>query len=298
MKSIYLILVLFIVPAFYCQAQYNTRILDKTEMSSFASLGIRYNSDYFYMGRSDSVKAPYVIPSMGYYHKSGLFIRTSLSYLVAENENRVDLITLSGGYDYFGKKVASGISVHQYFFSDQSYSVQSEMSTYVTGYVGYDFNVFMLIAEASLGISDNYDVFSAGEISRTFYLLHDRILITPSFLTNFGTQQYYNEYYSKRSLTTGNKAGGGRGHGPGSGNGTSVPVTNINIIESEKFQVLDYELALQMSYKVKNLRFTTSGTFLFPVNPSIVVTESGSYEEDLTNGFVWSVGVRYKISRD
>ena len=251
------------------------------------------------MGRADSVKAPYLIPSVGYYHKSGLFISGSLSYLTAEGENRVDLYTLSGGYDYFGKKIAAGLSVDQYFFSDLSYSVQAEMSTYVSGYVGYDLDAFMIIADASLGISDDLDVFLGGEISKTFYLMRDRLLITPAFYTNLGTQRYYDEYYTQRTLTTGGIGTGGSGKGKGTGASNGVPdpttITEISILESEKFQVLDYELGIQMSYKLNRFRFTTSGTFLFPVNPSTVVTESTTYEEDLENGFVWTVGLRYRI---
>jgi len=89
------------------------RNVDSTGVSSFATVGLRYRSDYYYMGRSDSVKVPYLIPSIAYYHKSGFFISSTLSYLTLEGSARVDLFTLSGGYEYFGRKWATGISVDQ-----------------------------------------------------------------------------------------------------------------------------------------------------------------------------------------
>ena len=253
------------------------------------------------MGRADSIALPYLVPSIGYFHKSGLFVTGALSYVTAEGDNRVDLFTLSGGYDYFGKKTAAGISVDQYFFSKESYSVQAEMRTYISGYVGYDLKAFMLVADASLGVSDDLDVFLGGEISKTFDLFRDRFTITPAFYTNLGTQRYYNAYYTQRTLTTGSQgSSGGKGKGPASGSNGGTPmmpatITEISIQASDKFQVLDYELGVSMSYKLNRFRFTASGMFLFPVNPATVVTEDGTYEEDLDNGFVWSTGLRYRI---
>ena len=299
MKNSFCISIVVLLAPFFAFAQSRNHSVDTAGISSFGSFGLRYKSDYYYMGRADSAKAPYLIPSVAYYHKSGLFIRGALSYLTAAGDNRVDLYTLSGGYDYIGKKLAAGISVDQYFFSDLSYSVQAEMSTYVSGYVGYDLGAFMLLADASLGVGENVDVFLGGEISKTFYLFRDHLSITPSFYTNMGTQRYYDEYYTRRTLTTGGSGTGGSGHGKGSGSAypDMTTVTEISILESEKFQVLDYELGIQTGYRINRLRFITSATFLFPVNPSTVVTESTTYEEELDNGFVWSLGMRYRIGR-
>ncbi len=294
MKNSFFISVILLLAPVFAFAQSRVHSADTAGVSSFGSFGIRYKSDYYYMGRADSAKAPYLIPSVAYYHKSGLFISGSLSYLTAAGDNRVDLYTLSGGYDYIGKKFAAGISADQYFFSELSYSVQAEMSTYVSGYVGYDLDAFMVVANASLGVSDNLDVFLGGEISKTFYMVRDHLSITPSFYTNLGTQRYYDEYYTRRTMTT-----GGSGHGKGSGSASPdmTTVHEISILESEKFQVLDYELGIQMGYRINRFRFATSGIFLFPVNPSTVVTESTTYEEKLENGFVWSVGLRYRIGQ-
>lgn len=274
------------------------RSYDTAANTSYARFALRYKSDYYYMGRADSAKAPYLVPSIGYYHKSGLFINASLSYLTAENQNRVDLYTAAAGYEYFGKKSMIGFSIDEYFFSDESYSVQAEMNTYISAYGGYDLKTFMIMADASLGISNSTDFFLGMELSRMFYTMKNRLIITPSFYVNFGTQQYYNEYYSQRSMTTGEGKGGkGNGSGMGSGGGgsTSTMTTMIGISESEKFQPLDYELALQTTYRIKQLRLTASATFLFPTNPSTVVTDQATYQEELENGFLWSVGARYLL---
>lgn len=273
-------------------AQTNKRQLyDSTLHKSELRIGVRYTSDYYYMGRADSAAAPYLSPTVGYFHKSGFSVRSSLSYLMASGEGRVDLTTLSGGYDFYGKKVAAGVSITEYFFNDQSYSVQSEMSTYLNAYVGYDFSAFVLYADASLGFSESTDVFLGAEINRTFYTLRNRVRVTPAIYMNAGTQKYYNEYYAMRSTQTG--AGKGKGKGSGAQQPSTTP--QLQIVASDKFEVLDYEVDLQVSYTIRKVRFYALTTWTFAVNPAAVVTDTGTYEEELKNGFYWSSGIRLTL---
>lgn len=254
-------------------------------------IGVWYTSDYLFMGRGDSSKAPYLTPYAGYYHKSGLFFNTSLSYLTGEGQGRIDLYKLSGGYDYYGEKFEAGMIVSEYFFSDYSYTVVSEMSTSLSAYVGYDLAGFMIYADGAIGWSGNTDVFAGAEINRKFYALKNKLRITPAVYLNAGTQQYYSEYYSMRSTQTGM----GNGNGGGSGGQQPGIPNSTTIVESQKFQLLDFETDLQVSYKIKKFRIYLAGTLAFPVNPATVVTDQGTYEEELNTGFYWSTGVRLTL---
>ncbi len=253
--------------------------------------GLRYTSDYYYMGRSDSVKAPYLSPSIGYYHKSGFSVRGSLSYLTESGQSRIDLYTVSGGYDYYGKKLAVGASVYEYFFNSSSYVTQAEMTTYVNAYTGYDFSAFMLYADAGLGISNGVDLFLSAEINRTFYAIKNKLRITPSVLVNAGSQRYYSQYYSYRSSQTGY----GKGKGHGGGGQPSAPMQTTQIYAADKFEILDYEADLLVSYKIGKIRLFVSSTWTYPVNPATVISDSGSYQETLRNGFYWTSGVRLAL---
>lgn len=300
--ALFLILVLTFTSLY---AQSERRKADTTSISSALRFGMQYRSDYYYMGRADSAKAPYITPSITYFHKSGLFFSGSLSYLTAEGQNRIDLYTLSAGYDYYRNQFAAGASVSQYFFNDSSYAVQAEMSTYTSAYLGYDLNWLMLFVDGSLGLTSDVDVFLGAEISRAFYLLKDKLRLKPSFYTNFGTQHYYRDYYVYRSIITGGpgkKSGGNNtgNSGPGGGGGTSNPpettiITEARTLNSEKFQMLDYELSLQASYRLNQFQFISAATVFFPVNPSTVVTDQGTYTEELDNGFLWSLAIRYTL---
>lgn len=295
MRWLFLIL-LFI--AFCSVGQSSVRSADTTGMSaSYARVGLRYKSDYYYMGRADSARVPYLVPTFGYYHKSGFFVSSSLSYLLADGEGRVDLFSIGAGYDYYGRKFATGLAVDKYFFSEQSYSVQAEMNTYLSAYIGYDFNWFLMMLDASLGVSQSTDIFVGGEVSRAFYMFRNKVSVTPGVSFNMGTQHYYNEYYTNRSITTGSGGGGGHGQGPGSGSGSdsTIVITEARIRDAEKFQVLDYEASLQVAYRINQFRIIVGATLLFPVNPSTIITDQYTYKEDLDIGKYWSIALRYTI---
>ncbi|CAD5255572.1 MULTISPECIES: hypothetical protein [unclassified Imperialibacter] len=255
---------------------------------SEVQIGIKYTSDYLYMGRSDSVKAPYLSAAVEYIHRSGFFASGALSYLTASDQGRIDLLTLSGGYDYYGTNFLAGVSLSEYFFSDLSYTVQSEMKTYLSAYAAYDFSAFVLHADVNLGFSDNTDVFLGTEINRTFYMLQSRLRLTPLVMINAGTQQYYSEYYTYRSSQTGKGAAKGKGGGP-SGQGSA---TSVSVLESNSFKILDYEAAMRITYRFGNWRLFGQATWAFPVNPSRVTSDAGTYTEELHPGFYWSSGIR------
>ncbi len=258
-----------------------------TDKSEFR-VGIRYKSDYLYMGRSDSLKSPYFSPSLAYFHKSGFFIQGSLSYMVGgANSEKVDLYLLSAGYDYYANKYLLGVSLSQYLFNDNSYSVQSELKTYIDATAGYDFSVFALYLDASLGFSNGIDAFLGGEISRPFYMANNRLKIEPSVNFNLGSQKYYEAYYLTRNNHSAQNSAGGSHHATAS--------QDVQIQESEKFKFLDIEAGVELAYKINKVRLFASSVWTFPFNPSTLIVDGNKFEEKLKNDFYWVAGVRLII---
>jgi len=263
--------------------------IDSVAEKSQLRVSLRYTSDYLYMGRADSAMAPYLSASIGYYHKSGFFVRSGLSYLIAKGEGRIDMISMVGGYEYYKKKLFAGTSLSQYFFSDESYNVMAEMNTYLNAFAGYDLSVVTLYTDISIGFSDGTDIFLGIELDRTFYMFNYKLLITPSVSMNAGSQNYYSQYVNYRNSQTG--AWGGKGKGGGGQPGGSSSQT-IEVQESDKFKILDYEAAIDLTYKIRNIRLFASSTWTLPVNPATLVDDQGEYTENLSNRFYWSTGVR------
>ena len=74
------------------------------EKKSYVLTDISFVSDAVFMGRKDSISAPYLLPSIGYYDASGFYADASLSYLTHSEESRVDLFLLTAGYRFESKK--------------------------------------------------------------------------------------------------------------------------------------------------------------------------------------------------
>jgi hypothetical protein len=99
---------------------------------------------------------------------------------------------------------------------------------------------------------------------------------------------FYSEYYMNRSSQTGS----GKGNGKMAAQQPPMTTQNTQTLESTKFQFLDYEAGLNLTYKINKIRLFTTGIWTFPVNPATFVTDTGEYEEELEKGFFWSTGVR------
>ncbi len=130
------------------------------------------------------------------------------------------------------------------------------------------------------------------ELDHPFYAARDRLKITPTIYANFGTQNYYNEHYSTRR--SGSVRGGGNGNGNG-GSG-STETTTISVVESSKFQLLDYEFSLPVSYTYKQLTFFCTPVLAIPVHPSLITSGGQTTREELSNTFFWSAGIGYKFT--
>src|SRR6516162_292372 len=91
----------------------------------------KYSSNQVYLGRRDSVALPYFIPTLSYFHKSGLYASASVNYLNNATASRVDLVTLEAGYDFTKGKYEGKLSFTQFFYNSQSTNVASEMNSSV-----------------------------------------------------------------------------------------------------------------------------------------------------------------------
>lgn len=249
---------------------------------------IIYSSDAVFMGRRDSIKAPYIFSSLGYYNKTGFFGNASASYLVSSDEQRIDLFLISAGYLFTGEDFSAGLSGTTYFFNEESYNVQSEIDADITAMVGYDFKIAELTLSAAsyFGSGSSTDLVASLMLDRTFYALDRKLLIMPAVMVGAGTQYFYEEYYNTSRL--GNRKGGGNGQqGPGSG-GSSImqsEINNVTISEASEFNILNIEARLPMQYYHKSFIFSFTPMVAFPQSSASITTENAVYKEDLESVF-------------
>ncbi len=254
---------------------------------SYILTDVSYISDAVFMGRRDSIAAPYLFPSIGYYDKSGLFIDVSASYLTSSTESRIDLFLVSAGYLFGSKKWSGGLSATGYFFNEDSYSVQSEMTANINGLLSYDFKVFEVALSASsyFNTGGSTDVFSELQLGRTFKADNDRFLIKPTFSVGFGTQNFYETYYQSSRL------GNRKGTKPVGQHQSSS--NSIVINEATQFNILNVELSSPIQYYYKSFIFSFTPVLAFPQSNATITTEDAVIKEDLESVFYWSAGISY-----
>lgn len=269
---------------------------DETDSKSYWQAGISYLSNSIYLGRKDSVKVPYLTPIIGYYDKSGFFVSGSLSYLLTSGQGRIDLFELEGGYTFSSKKLAGEIYAAKDFYSSESYSVKSEIKGSVNGSLSYDLGFIKPVIQAGIIFNTNIDYSLGIGLEHSFFAADDDLEITPSFLLNASTQNYYSSYYTKRRYSAKRKARTGNGAGA---------TVSAYLPNASEFKIMDYEPGIPINYSTGNFIFNFSPTLAIPTNPTIIeltikpVNGAASYTktstEKLDNTFYWSAGVTYNF---
>ena len=263
----------------------------KNNKSSYFKLSTSYLTNSVYGGRKDSVTLPYITPSIGYYDKSGFFVKGSLAYLSATGNSRIDLFSLETGFDFtISDKLSGGIYASKYFYNNSSTSVRSEMKGGLGGNLDYDLGAITLSSGLDLSFSSQTDITASGAIAHGIYFGEkgNEWGFTPTISVNFGTQNYYQDYIKNRK-----SKGGSRGRGGNSGGGGSTVVTS----GSNKFNILDYELSIPITYDGNKWGLFFTPTYAIPQNPLSIAYSSGSgyVTEKLENSFFAEFGIYIKF---
>ena len=263
--------------------------ITKDKDSSYTTIALIYISDAIYMGRKDSISAPYLYPSITYHHKSGFYASGSFSYLTKSDQSRIDLFLITAGYDFTVKKISGDISATKYFFNEDSYNVISEVEADLTAAISYDFDVINLGLSSSIYFNNgsSSDFFLSSEISHDFISSNNKFQISPTAGIYLGSQNFYEEYYM-----TSRFGNDGRGQGQGSG-GTTETITTVSIEESEKFNLMAIEFSLPMWYVHKQFTASFLPMFVLPQSEATIIADDTLVEEKLDDTFYWMIGLSY-----
>ena len=270
------------------------------EDPSYVSIAVNFMNDAVYLGRKDSISAPYLYPSITYFNKTGLYATGSFSFLTKSNESRIDLFLGTIGYEINSKKFSGDISFTKYFFNTDSYNVISEVEADLTATVGYDFDIFNLNLSLTNFFNKNStsDIFLSSEISHDFVSTDRKFQISPTMGIFLGSQNFYKEYYIYNRFGSERSTGSGQGSGQGTGS-TVDPIetttTTVVLEESEKFDLMAVEFSIPIWYMAKPFTVSFLPVLVVPQNPATLTVDSAIYEEDLENTFYWMVGLSYRF---
>jgi hypothetical protein len=238
---------------------------DTAATASYFKGCLSYLSNSVYYGRKDSLATPYITPSIGYYHKSGVYANASLSYL-ASKESRIDLYTLEAGYDFdITSKFSGGIYADKYFYNQASTNIQSDIKGTAGVNLSYDFGVLQLNTSADVMFANKTDITINAGLSHAFYLGEEdnQWAISPSATANMSTLNFYEGYTNRRV-----------GKNSQLQNGATVSSNTIITNRGTGLTLLAYELSMPISYDAKTWGFAITPTMALPQNPINTSTTS------------------------
>lgn len=270
---------------------------DSGAKKSYFKVGASYLSNAVYSGRKDSSVVSYITSLIGYYNKSGFYVDGTMSLLANSSDaGSIDEILLEAGYDFSIKdNFDAGFYASKYFYSNNSYSVTSELQGDIGAYFTYDAGVISIGGGADALISTGTDLTVNGNLSHGFSFGSDNNTwnITPTAEVNAGTQTFYRAYYKNRKFSFSSSSSKGKGHNLGKGSTGSSKT--ISFPQSNSFSIMDYELSIPVTYDAKGWGLFATPTLVLPVNPASYEVDGVAQTETLSASFFVKVGIYIKF---
>jgi hypothetical protein len=287
-RSLRIFLVTFLFAIFsisFVTAQDSTET--NVRKGSYFKFSLSYLSNSVSYGRKDSLAVSYLTPAIEYRDKSGLYFEGSLSYLTGTG-SQIDGADVTAGYDFDSRngKLSGGLYASKYFTSSSSYSVRSEVKGAAGGSLDYNLGPVSLSAGTDLSFSNKMDIVLNFGVSRQFELNDKRWAIAPSAVVNAGTQNFYQDYLTKRKYSQRRRRRAG-----------STPAAVNVIVINKSFAILDYELSSPINYDGHKWGLFFTPTYSIPENGFKYSLNNGAtyQSQKLSNTFYAEVGAYIKF---
>src|SRR5450631_1561503 len=206
---------------------------------SHLELSVTWESNDVTNGRKDSSVIPLITPKISYIFKSGFQIDLSVGYNTHEASPQVNQYTLDGSYSFNPGNYSGSVTVSGFIYSKNSGSTTAEQKGNVEYDNSYDFNFI----EPSLNLTWTFGT-TPSDFQASFALQHQysigNLSITPTATMNAATQNSYNAYYKNRRFSI-----------PRNDGKPPLPANvtlSGEVLNANKFQILDYELSSPVSF--------------------------------------------------
>lgn len=267
---------------------------DSTVQDHPLKLGVVYTSNNVFMGRANTTLVPVISPDIKYSLKSGIYFSGAINVLPNSTSKKVDGGSLSAGYDFDITNNLSGTtSVSKLFYNTNSAIVGSSISgvfsagleydigSIITPSISFDYdtNTRGVTNDAFLSFGVSHDI-----ITRDIFTGKDLLIISPSVATNFGSQNFYSGFITKKAFKSAKR--------------TAAQNALVDQYQQalNKFHLLDYEISVPFQYK--------AGRFIFSLVPTYAIVKNQFESAAVTNAlglsnkssvFYLSTGVALKF---
>ena len=234
------------------------------ERASSFKFGLSYLNNNVFMGRTDTVQTPIIVPQVKYTLKQGIYFSGSLDFLPNKKNKKLDGGDLSAGYDFdITDDLSGSASYTKLFYSTTSTQIAAAISS--TFNVNFNYDISDIISPS---VSADYNLNKQGignDFFLNFGLTHDFInvgifgdndilLISPTVAVNAGSQNFYDAYLTKKKLKNAKR------------NAAQNALLTKYINQLSQFALLDYEISAPLEYK--------TGHFIFQFTPTYAIVEN------------------------
>jgi hypothetical protein len=237
------------------QAQTDSVQKSKTEFK----LGVYYNSNLNYYGRTDSLRSSGVFPLAELWFGKGFYINAAPVFV----NNAVSSFEYAGtvataGYRFDGKdKISGNIFFVVPIYKDNSELVQSALKGQFTSSFTWNNKVLNITAGGDIKISDNIDFGTTAGLDHLFRFEPGNgfvLVIDPSAYVYAGTQRFSKTYYKKSSFLF-------------------FPGVEQQVTESvNQFKILSYEISMPVVLAKGKFQLIANPAYVIPQN--LVVVEN------------------------
>jgi hypothetical protein len=225
--------------------------------------GTQFISNQSYLGRTDSMKLPVLIPYVNFETRCGFYVKTSGYINLSGGKTTFDGVSVEPGYEFSKNNWDGSISFTKNFISSNSNLIIAPVKSAIDFYLEKTYKIVTpsIGAEYLFTGEGNDFIFYTGlskEITIAKYKKDPLVTINPSVNVNGGTQNFYYSFLKNYS---------GNGHARKSGGSkknNTVPQTTAN--ESQHFQLLSTSFELPVSLTRGKFEWKTTPALELPFN--------------------------------
>jgi len=231
-----------------CYSQTEDTIKQKVQFK----LGLNYNSNLNYYGRTDSLHSSGVFPMAELWFTSNFYVNAAPVFV----NNKISKFDYAGtiasiGYQHVSDKWINSIYFLKPFYKENAQLVQAALKAQA----GVNFTHLHKAIDLTIGgdikFSDKIDFGLTGGIDHLFrkqFSDNSVLVIDPSFYVYAGTQQFTNTYYKRNNFLP----------FPGAQQQVSENVKNFNI--------LSYEFSIPVVFAKEKFQLLVTPAYVIPQN--------------------------------
>lgn len=286
-------------------------LLRKREKSEFI-IGLGYGNNPAYGSKTTNLELPivmktFIAPTVGYYHKSGLYATASSYYLFDAIGKPWFEWDFTAGYDYSkNRRFLTGISYTRYIFADSSDVPATPINNELFAYFYYrdwwlqpgisvDFG-WGSYTEKQSSLKETIsgkDFNILGVLRHPFVFLDvlkhdDAILLTPSLGVIFGTANYYSNLKTFQYISRSPKMKNDKIKIKGDPNGNANGIGNGNGLDNGNGREVQAVDDIRTGFELRAVDFTLNASYMigqFTISPSYTVFKPFQGEDKSLMGY-------------